>query len=766
MRQRAVPLALAVVGAVCAAAHAQDLADRTVREVRLDGLERVNEQRVRSHLEVKPGQKYSPPAIARDIRRLYGLGFFVTIQADVSLEEDQLIVTYLLSEKRVIDEIKVIGNKKISSRQIRSVLSWQRGDSFVEDAYDEERQAVLDLYADKGFQNASVDILVEETGPSRVRITFAIEEGKKARIRSIRFTGNEILSQRKLRKLMKTKRAKWFLGGKFDEATFDADLENVVDEYGNYGRLEAAVPDTEFEYVKKGKRLDITIRVDEGPEYHVESLAIANNEVFDDDELLNAIKVHEDDVHNVGQIQKDAETIEKGYQDSGYVLARVTARPTIDREKKTTHVVHDVYEDELKYVREIEITGNTSTKDEVLRRRLFLIPGDRYDGAMVQMSLRTLEDTRYFEETRITMDPVEEDDRFINLLLDVDEGKTGNLSFGAGYSTEEKFGGFIELERTNFDILNWPTFTGGGQRFRAKLALGDVRSEYYLSFMDDEIFGYPLGAGLDIFDESYDYTGGIDFSQRSQGVQLRFGKMLSPYLNARSVFRYSEDDITDLPFLFGGSRYRRHRGGDTTISSAWGLTRNTLDFNRDPSTGAKHDAEIEIAGLGGDNHFIKLQQDSTWYWPLGGKKRWVLSVRARLGWVDEYGSSDYVPITERFFAGGSSTVRGYDTRDIGPKERRFIWWGEKSAIGGEFRSVNNIEVKYKLTNQFRLYAFYDNGGVWETIGDFDLSNYKHSVGLGLGVDVPVMGPVRIDYGFPINPDSDQGSGRLHFNVRF
>jgi len=741
-------------------AAGQDWTGREVGEVRLEGLERVSEQLARSQLETQGGKPYNPRAVARDIRRLYELGYFDHIEVDGIVEAGALVLTYVFVEKRIIEEIRIIGNNKVRARYIRAVLSWKEGEAFVPEGYDDERNAILKLYQSKGFPNTSVDIIVDEAGPGRVRVTYVIDEGKKARIRSVTFEGDQALSRRKLRKVMKTRRAWWFLGGRYDEMKLDMDLENILKEYGNVGRLEAEILETSLEYSESGKRLNITVRIAEGPEYTVESLDVANNEVFDDDETLGIVEVHAGDVHNKGQVAADAELIEKGYQDSGYVNATVAAQTTLDRNKKSTHVVHQIQEGELKYIREIDISGNTITKDEVIRRQLLISPGDRFDGTSVKASRQRVENTDYFDAIRMTLEDVEGSDLYTNLLVDVEEGKTGNFNFGAGYSTEEEFGAFTELRLNNFDIWNWPKFSGGGQQLALRTNIGDIRTEYSLSFTDPEIAGYPFAFGFDVFDESYRYRGGVDYTESSQGGQIRFGKLLSPYVTVRTSLRYSEIDVSDLSYL-AAPQLQRERGGSTTISNAWMISRNTLDHRRDPSAGARHDFIATVAGLGGDNHFTKLEHDSVWYHALGDEKKWVLSFRTREGWANEYGPSDFVPLSDRFFAGGTTTVRGYDTRDIGPKERRFFIFGHRDAVGGELRLLNNLEMKHKLTEQFRLYGFVDLGGVWATSSDFDLGDTKYSVGFGFGVDVPRLGPIRVDYGIPINPDSDQGHGRLH-----
>lgn len=750
---------------LCEWTAAQDWTGQQVNEVRLQGLDRVSEQVVRAQLETQAGKPYNPRAVARDIRRLYEMGHWDHIRVDGDLDAGALTLTYIFVEKRRIQEIRIIGNDKVRLRHVRGALTWKEGESFVPDAYDDERKAIIALYQSKGLPNASVDITVEEVAPGQVRVTYAIDEGKKARIRNVTFDGNDAFSDRQLRKGMKTRSAWWFLGGRYNEDKFEADLDKLIDKYANAGHLEAQVAETALDYSEDGKRLNVTIHLTEGAQYSVESLEVAGNQVYDKDEVLDTVKVQAGEVHDKGQVEKDASEVEKKYRDSGYVNATVTPQTTLDPQNKTTHVVHRVQEENLKYLQEINIAGNTVTKDEVVRRQLMMQPGDRFDGSAVKLSQQRLQNTEYFQKVRLTLEDIEGSDLYNNLMVNVEEGDTGNFNFGAGFSTEEKFGVFGELKLNNFDIANWPKFSGGGQQLSLRVNTGQVHDQYSLSFTDPEIAGAPLAFGFDVFNESYHYTGGIDYLEATQGAQLRLGKSLSPYLVLRTSLRYSEVDISNLPSLVTPQLWRE-RGGSTTISNTWTLSRNTLDSNRDPSSGARHDFSITLAGLGGDNNFTKLEHDSTWYFPLGEKEKWVLSYRSRQGWVNEYGSSEFVPISERFFAGGTTTVRGYDNRDIGPKENRFLFWGGRDSVGGKLRVVNNFETKYKLNERLRLYGFVDAGGVWATVDDFDASDIRYSAGLGIGVDVPMMGPIRIDYGIPINPDEDQGSGRLHLMTGF
>lgn len=759
-------LALAIV--VGASAVAQNLNELEVKEVKISGIERVSEQAVRSQLEVQPGQKYNPAAVARDIRRLYDLGHFESVQVDAQPVEGGVALTYIVQEKRIIDQINIIGNNKMRASRIRGVLSCRQGDSFSPDLYDEERRAVLSLYEQRGFANTTVDINVEEIGASRVRITYDIKEGRRARIRDIDFIGNQALSHRRLRKALGIRPAFLFFGGKYNEEKLETGLDNIVDTYGNVGHLEAQIVSTDINYTPSGKRMELDITVAEGPQYKVDTLEVANNVVFDDDELVKVVEVRPGDVHNKGQVAEDASLIEKGYQDAGYVNATVTPQVTLDREQHTTHVVHRVQEQDLKYLNEIEITGNTVTRDDVIRRQLLIAPGDRYDGTAIKLSEQRLQGTRYFDAVRITLHDLEDYDQYSDLLVDVEEGKTNNFNFGAGYSTDEGISGFAELKFTNFDIGNWPRFSGGGQIFSARIQLGETTSRYSISFTDPEILGQPLAFGFDIFDESYKYRRESDYTEDTRGGQIRFGKMLSPFVTARTSFRYVDVDYSEFGWRWLYTpTWRREMQPSTTIANTWSIERDSTFNSADAATGSRHILAGTVGGFGGDNEFLKLEHESKWYFPIRKDNRLVLSYRTSEGLVVPYGSSDWVPISERFFAGGSSTVRGYESRDIGPRARRmWLFDDKKEPIGGELRLLNNVELRYKLTDIFRLYTFVDAGGVWKETGDFDLGGIKYSAGIGFGADVPRLGPVRVDYAVPINPEDYQGSGRLHLSTGF
>ena len=764
MRKLIIAWTLAVLLCPAYAVFAQDYAGQTVREIRLEGLQRVSPSIVRAQIEVEEGAPYTPQASARDLRRLHDMDYFATIRVEATPVQDEVIITYVFEEKRMIREVNIAGNDIVGDRHIRGALTWREGDSFAPGVYERERESILELYQERGFPNARVEIIVEEIGPAEVSLTYMIEEGPRARIGRIDFEGNETLSDGDLRDIIETSAAWWFLGGEYSEPEFEADLQRIVQEYGNYGHLEAEVLGAEFEYDERGRRLYITVHIDEGPLYRVASLDLQGNIVFEDEEIIPMLGARPDKVHDRSQVQSDVSVITQGYSDSGYVNAHVTPQVILDRENHTTNITHQIHEDELKYVREIRITGNTITRDDVIRGRLRLDPGERFDGSALRLTQQELERTGYFDEVRFSLEPLEDDPRYENLVIDVEEAQTGEFTFGLGFSPDDGIGGHANLRFTNFDIMNPYSFAGGGQQLNAEVNIARRRTEFNLGFTDPEIAGLPLMFGVDAYSRTVRPRGAMRHREDSRGGQIRVGKELSPYMDTSLALRYRDLDIRDLP-RFASRQLRRERGGRTTISAVWDINRDTRDNPRDPSEGGRHNFEAELAGLGGDNEFIRLEHDSTWYYSFGDRDQYVLSYRTREGYVTEYGKSDFVPFSDRFFAGGTTTIRGYRNREVGPKERRFWIFGPFDRVGGQLRVLNNVEVKYDVLEPLRLYSFVDGGAVWAVPSDIDVSDLRFSGGVGLGFDVPMLGPVRLDYAHPINPDGDQSSsGRLHFQT--
>lgn len=773
MSRTKVGLLLCAALVTCLGSQAQQSASVVLDAVEVTGLARVNESQVRSQIEIKPGDTLDLRAVGRDIERIMKLGFFATVKADLDRSGGRNVLTYSIAEEQTIREIRIAGNKKLKERQIRGAIQWREGASFYREGYGEERDALQNLYRSKGFMNTTVDIVVEPIAPGEVRVTYVIDEGSKAKISSIDFVGNDALSERKLKRTIKTRKRFLLLGGRYNQDKFEADLLGVLTAYGDVGRLEAKIAATEFNYSPNGKKLGIEIAVAEGPEYHVESLGFSENFAFRDNELDPFTVVKPGDIHNRSRVTADAADIQRLYSTSGYINAQVAPLVTLNREKHTTAVTHQVREDELKYIKEVRITGNSITRDEVVRRNVELKPGERFDGSLYERTQRRLEGSQYFASTRLRTSDVEENDRFTNLLVDVEEGKTGDFNFGGAFNTDEGIGGFGELQLRNFDITDWPTLSGGGQIFSANAFIGTERTSYRIGLTDPEFFGYPFSVGVEVFDESFTGSGSSSYTTDTTGASVRIGKRLSAYNSGSLTLSYNDTNLEDID-TFVDPELRELADPGSTLSLAFSFNRNTSNATRDPTKGSSHALDFEVADFGLDNDFLGFHHDSTFFYGVQRFPKISFSLRTRESILFPFGDKEFVPINERLFGGGTGTIRGYDFRDVGPRADTFNIEDDGNIdvddepIGGELRLLQSVEAKYKLTNILRLYAFIDSGGVFFKPEDFDIGDWKFGAGLGIGIDVPFLGPLRLDYGIPLNPNDDQGSGQIHIqsSVRF
>ncbi|GAB4342477.1 MAG: outer membrane protein assembly factor BamA [Candidatus Abyssubacteria bacterium] len=722
-----------------------------VVSVKVEGNQIASTQLIRAQLRVREGQPFLRTDVQRDITRLFSLGYFSDIKVDVTPVEGGVEVTYIVTERKLIREVLILGNDKIKDQDIRQVVSLRRGDTYVPGSIEKDIEAIGQLYKMKGYAGTIVTASFREISPTEVEVVYEIFEGPKARVREVTIEGNQALSDRAIRKVMKMKaRFLWF-GTLFDRSVFEEDVERIKRLYANHGYIDATITGADAEFYHEGERVRLVVNIEEGSQYFIESIELEGNEVFDDARLLSNVKSEAGSYYNRDQVEQDALEIQNFYSDQGYILAKVRPRSSIDREKREIKITHSVTENDLIYVAKVEVKGNVKTKDEVIRRELTISPGERFDGNKIRRSRQKLLNTQFFKDVYIDTQPTAEP-KYRDLAFDVEEQKTGTFNFGVGYSSNDALIGQVQITQNNFDLLNPPTFTGAGQKFDLTLRPGTLLTEYRLGITDPYFLGYPFAAGYDIYFVDREYE---EYEQQSAGTGVRLGKRITDYSSVGLAYTISEYDISDVD-LDAPQIIKDEEGTRTKSSMTLSFTNDTRDSYLDPKTGHRYTAALEFAGgpLAAETDFIKLVGETRWYRPIGEK--FVLMTRLEAGVVEEYGDSDLVPLFDRFFAGGSNSVRGYDYREVGPRE-------DGDPIGGKTKLEGTLELSYPLIEIIKAYGFFDFGQVWREIDDFGQSKINTAVGVGMGIQTPV-GPIRIDFGYPLNPDDDQGNGQVHFTT--
>lgn len=695
--------------------------------------------------------------VNEDIKRLYGTGFFQDIKMEVEEKPDGYLLIVEVDEKPIVREIIIDGATAFDQDKLRKELKLIEGQILDRKVIKEGIEAIRKLYADKGFRFVNIDSEVDVNNKTKEAVVYIhILEGEKYKIKKIQFEGVKAFKLKQLKKLMKTKEDKWYTSGVFKESVFQKDLEKIQLFYQQEGYLDVRI-EPRFEYDKEENKIFITIAVEEGRHYVTGEIRIEGNRLFPESEIWQQLEMLPALTYSQFYLSKDIERIRNYYNERGYMDARVVPEVRLNRDSGKVDVTYKIYEGDLYFVEKVIIRGNTKTKDMVIRRELRIRPGEQFDLKKIKTSKQRLENLGYFEEVTYDTQPSPSGTNRKDLIFRVKEKRTGELSFGGGISSIESFLGFAEISQRNFDLFNWPRFTGGGQSFSLRAQLGSITQDFSLSFVEPYLLNKPVSLGIDLFNIERNSLN-VDFDEQRRGFSVTLSRLFKDVFRLGTGYTLESvklhDISSDAPLTvrrFGsGNLLSRLR-----IFSSYD-TRNSV-FN--PTQGILASLSGELVGsfLGGDQDFYVLQTSVTKYWSFF--KKHVVEFRLRLGTSQEFGDSDEVPVFDRFFAGGLGTVRGFNYRRVGPK-------AAGDAIGGQTLAVVNLEYTFPLPklDAFRGALFVDAGHVNPDSYNLDFGDISVSIGPGIKVKTPI-GPVAFYYGFPIaNRDTKDKNGRFEFSL--
>jgi len=718
-----------------------------------------------SKLKTKKGDMFSQKVVDEDIKRLYLLGFFSDVSVSVEDVQDEVGVIFTVTEKAPLTKVIFIGNKVFDSRRLESVVESKLNEFADERKLKKDADSIKDLYEKKGYPWVGVVYKIEvDENNTFSKAIFTIDEGAKAVVKKLDIIGNTAFSDKRMLKIIKSKTAGFFRSGVYKKEVLEDDIERIKNFYKQAGYLDVK-PAYELIFREKARRkwIELVVRIEEGRKYVTGNIKVAGNVVFSEEELKALLKMKPGDTFTEEGLHGDVGGIQEHYFDKGYIMARVRPDTLLNVETDRVDITYTLAEGEVAYVNKINIRGNTKTKDVVIRRELRIKPGERYDGAKLKRSKERLYNLGYFEDITFDTEETAEPDKR-DMVVDVKETKTGEFSFGGGFSSIDKLIGFVEVEQKNFDMLNFPTFTGDGQNLKLRGEFGSTRKNYLLSWTEPWIFNQPLSFGFDLYASERNKSGstGYAYDEKRSGGDIRFGKEFNEVLRGDFTYKIETVDISDLDSNV--SQALKDEAGRNTISSAmFQLTKDTTDNRFNPVKGSILVGSIEVAGgpFGGDKDFAKFFNSMSHYSEIGP---FLLELKLRDGVVSTYGGNNgAVPVYERFFAGGTYTIRGFKERDIGPKDQ------SGDAIGGGTIAIANAELTFSIIENLKGAFFVDAGNVWHVPdskprGGTSPGGIRIGVGTGVRIKTPI-GPVKLDYGFPINADASQDkSGRIHFSM--
>lgn len=774
---------LAAVGLGATAAFADVVKDVKIRV--MDNI-KADASDVLAFCAVKPGAQVNQENISKDVRSLLDSGRFSYAGVELERADGGVNVIYVISRRyRFQEPLAIKGNDYVSERKIRKYAALKNGD-YIDDAILATKAGnIRDEYIKRYFPDVKVGILATPLTNSVgfAEVTITIEEGERQKIRNFCFTNNPSIEAEDLR--LSFDEYPWYnpIGWFVDRPTSKQDLEDArakaLQVYQDRGYLDAEVSPCVPVKVGNGK-IDMLFNVKEGDLYTVEGTAIRGVKLFQPDDVLSGAKLKNDQIAGQQTLLDAAKRVKDYYGGRGYI--ETTVKPVKDMvagKPGRVFVTFDVKEGTLAYIRNIEIRGNNKTKDKVIRREITVNPGEIMNEVKIEQTEKRIKNLGYFSEVRhyyenptLSKGASAEDANKKTLVYDVTEQRTGNFMVGVGLSTVDSYFGYGEISQSNFDILNWPNFTGGGQKARVGVEYGPRRQTFEASWTEPWLLDYPIALDLDAYrrlrwtDQYDDVRTGAD---AGLSYPIFFGRLGVRYTleqvdmqDVDNNLWYSDPQRNNELGRYFEKEDDEYSGNLNSIGRLY-WTHDTRDQAFVPTKGYKSLIYGEIAENGlGDNAFYKVGVSHRQYFPLWFKH--VLMLRLRADTIDTYagGNDDGLPIYERLFLGGPRSVRGVTYRDIGPKIYRA---GDHAPIGGQTLGLATAEYTIPIFKAVRGAVFCDAGSVGEDAWG-NLGNFCVSAGLGLRIDIPGF-PIRLDVAKPFVTDDDYTDEQIFsFSIGF
>jgi outer membrane protein insertion porin family len=750
-------------------------------EIKFDGPETVSRAIIMANIQTAVGKPRSRDTVEKDVRSLIATGFFLDVRILEEPVADGVKIIIQLRGKATLKDIIYAGNKVIKTDRLKRECSQKVGDILDERKAHADALKMFDLYQKLGYPDAKVEpVVTVDRDTGKAILKFQIYEGPRVFIKQVAYGGLKAFKPAQLNKLIKTRRrwwGSWVSGtGVLKDEPFQEDLDKIREFYRDHGYIDMEVTTN---YVQRVAPQWMVIHIDifEGHQYKVGTVKIEGNKLFPTSALLKRLKMTTGQVFTPDGLTKDTKSLQDYYGARGYLDTVVRSERVPNVESGQLDLTYTIREGELTYIELIEIRGNTKTKDKVIRRELAVAPGDIYNTVRVEASKERLKNLGYFSKIEMTPEPTPVPNRR-DLAVQVEEQRTGNVTFGAGFSSIDSLLGFVELTQGNFDLFNWPNFTGGGQKLRIRAQVGFQRQDYIISFTEPWFLDRRLLLGVELFNHQSSYQSS-EYSENRTGGSVKLEKALNQFM--RVSVQYSLQSI-DVSVDNSASEELQSQRGTTlrsAVETAWTFDSRNSVFLTTRGNQTTFSTTLVGGPLGGGESVYKLDAKTTFFFPLFFEKH-VLEILAAGGVVQAYGQTwgsggyvdedpspfldlvkvDDVPLFDRYFLGGANTLRGFGYQKVGPKDTK------GDPIGGNTSINGTAEYSFPIIEKVRGAFFIDAGEVEFNSYELRAADVCVDVGGGVRLNLPV-GPIRLDYGYPIISTPDSGtSGKFQFSVGY
>ena len=749
-------LAVALICMWVGAAHAFD--PFVVRDIRVEGIQRIEAGTVFSYLPVKVGETMTDEKAVAAIKALFATGFF----KDVRLEVQRDVLIVLVEERPAVSQIDFIGNKEFDKEALRKGLreiGLAEGRSLDKALLDQAEQEIKRQYLAHGRYGASVVTTVTPLERNRVGVSFSINEGDVTKIRQINIIGNRMFNEKDLLQLFVLQRPGWLTwytkNDQYSKQKLSGDLETLRSHYLNNGYLEFDIASTQVSITPDKKDIYITINLTEGEKYTVSDVKVGGEMLLPETEVLRMIQFKAGETFSREKLSESTKKITDRLGNEGYAFANANAVPELDKAAKRVALTIMIDPGRRVYVRRINISGNTRTRDEVARREMRQLEGAYYDGDKIQKSKQRLERLGYFSEVDVDTPGVPNTSDQVDVNFKVKEKPTGAIMVGAGLSSTEKL--VLSGSITQQNIF------GSGKHLSLQLNTSKISRNMGLSYTDPYYTVDGVSRGFDLYDRRVNASllGLGYYTTNTIGGGVRYGVPLTDVDNLGfglgventkiGVNETSPQRYQDFVNIFGQD--------NSAFPGTIGWLRDQRDSAILPTKGILVRSSLEAGLPGGTLKYYKLTEQAQWYYPIS--RTYTLMLNGEIGVADGMGGKP-LPFYKNLYAGGVNSVRGYQSYSLGPRDA----FG--SILGGSKRLVGNAEVLFPVPGagvdrSMRLAMFLDTGQVFGADEKMRLSELRYSTGLSFSWNSP-MGPLRLSYGRPLNAKpQDQVQ---HFQFQF
>jgi outer membrane protein insertion porin family len=721
-----------------------------IDSVVVKGNQRVESDAILAIVESRKGESLDYERLDKDLRAIYGMGYFRDVTIETEDGAKGKIVIFNVVEKPSIGRITFTGNKKIKAEDLTKESGIKLYSIYNPNEVKQSVIKLRDYYRQEGYYTVEITDKVEDIPRNEVALAYEITEGDKVYIQKIEFVGNTKFKDGKLKDVMDTSEKgllSWFTkSGVLDKKRLETDAQKITVFYQNQGYLRVKVGEPAVRY-EAGYGLIVTIEIIEGNQYFVNDVTVVGDLIVPSEELLKTVALVKGEPFSRELVRKDVMTLRDLYADEGYAYAEVVP---LTKENDRDHIVDVAYQankgSKVRFER-IAITGNTITRDNVIRRELEVYEGEYFSGLGMRRSTANLNRLGFFEDVEIQTKKGSAED-LMDLSVNVKEKPTGSFTLGAGYSGYDGPTGTVQVAQKNL--------FGTGRSLMAGLRISTKTQFYDIRFNDPRLWDTQFSGGIDLFKWEHIYD---DYTRDTFGGALKFGFPVGfdQYTRAGVVYAYDDTLIKDVE-PDAAFEILDMQGYSVTSSMTFSVIRDSKDRPWNTRSGSYNMLAFQYAGgvLGGDVYFNRYEATTQWYFPW----RWdtAFMVEGRWGYMQER-ENRTIPSYQLYRIGGLNTVRGYDLDSISPTAPN------GDTIGGPKMMIYNFEFRFPLLAEQGVtgVVFYDMGNVFTREETYTFSNIPRSAGVGVRWYSP-LGPIRLEYGYVLNRRPGDPTGNFEFQI--